>query len=74
MKKILSMLLVCIFVLSMILSLSSCKWWKKKPDDPTPEDGPTVETPDESTEDGSGIFGGKVHLPAIKVPGATPEE
>ena len=77
MKKILSMLLVCIFVLSMILSLSSCKWWRNRhKDDPTqdPTDDPTVETPEGDPDDGSGMSNGKIKLPAIKIPGLVPEE
>ena len=76
MKKILSMLLVCIFVLSMILSLSSCKWWRNRhKDDPQdPTDDPTVETPEGNPDDGSGMSNGKIKLPAIKIPGLVPEE
>jgi hypothetical protein len=77
MKKFLALLLVCIFVVSIAFSLSSCKWWRNRnQDDPTdnptdtPTDDPTTDTPD----DGSGLFNGKIKLPAISVPGSTPEE
>ena len=68
MKKFFAMLLVCIFVLSIMFSLSSCR--NRQKEDPTP-DVPTTEN-GETVEGGSGINDGKIKLPAIKIPGLTP--
>ena len=70
MKKFISMLLVCILVLSIMFSVSSCRRGKddpeQTPDTPTTENGETV-------EGGSGTSDGKIKLPAIKIPGLTPD-
>ena len=69
MKKFLAMLLVCILVLSIMFTLASCR--RDDPEQQNPEN-PSTETPD-AVEGGSGTSDGKIKLPAIKIPGLTPE-
>ena len=69
MKKLLTMLLVCILVLSITLSLASCR--RDNPEQQNP-DTPTTDGGNETVEGGSGTSDGKIKLPAIKIPGLTP--
>lgn len=69
MKKFLTMLLICMLVLSIMVALVSCRRDDPKQENP---ETPGTETPD-TVEGGGGTSDGKIDLPPIKVPGLTPE-
>lgn len=70
MKKFLTVLIICMLVLSIMVALVSCR--PDNPEEPS-TDNPTTDGGNEPVEGGSGTSGGKIELPPVKVPGLTPE-
>ena len=81
MKKIFSLLLLCILVFSITVSLTSC-WWKNQNQgnndddnvqtDPTPDPDPT---PDDDTIDiDGGTTNNGIELPPVTIPSKNGQE